>query len=703
LSRFYNHAQSFFVDDSAVQRATQVLVSSIDVYCKARPAPYDNISGVPNPGMSIYLVPMVNGVPSMAPVDAQHTARCEYAQINPSIDASLATHFIFRTPVPLQTGQVYAFVLVADGNEEFDFWTARAGELNLATGQTISSLGFNGNYFQLTSDATTWSPLAGYEMKFGVNVARYAANGTPTVGNNNILKYKIGNYEFVDYDGLASADKLAGGDKVYMTKGSFDGNVSVIQGNNHAFTNVALTTFYSNADVMMMVIDGGSVVNVRQVMAFHGSEAILDRPVDFTNAQAKFYASVPTATVYMRISSENEPNKRSVILSQSTANSTIAFTNGCSIRSEMANAQLVNCIFQNIVVADVNPQAAIQAPAGTSYLTTETLNFTTSDSGVTFSSLVDTFPAPMYTDTIIPGAPTVLLSRSNEVTLGNTMTMQPSNCSILTINLASSGDFIQPGLTSWATIPVYFTRYYINNDYTHENTSYGNAISKEISAQITLASGQFAEDVVAYINGYRPIGTDFKVFTKFYNSEDPDAFEDKDWTLLQINSGSDKYSSLTNKNDFIEYGYILPSCPNTDFTYSGFMTLNSGQTNVTSTTTSFAANVAIGDLVKIYSPLFPNTNFMVAGVTAVVNSSVITIDQSTTNNSIWGSGLLLDHLGYPRQAFKNNQNGNILRYYDTNFAFHDTYNSFALKIVFLSQTLTTLPYLSSVRCVAVSA
>ena len=63
----------------------------------------------------------------------------------------------------------------------------------------------------------------------------------------------------------------------------------------------------------------------------------------------------------------------------------------------------------------------------------------------------------------------------------------------------------------------------------------------------------------------------------------------------------------------------------------------------------------------------------------------------------------MDHIGFGKQAFLNNQNYNIIRYYDSNFAYHDTYNMFAMKVVFLSYDLTTLPFMTSIRTVAVSA
>ena len=150
MALYYTHAQSFFADPSLASGAGTIFLSSVEVYCKSRPSPINNISGIPFPGLDMYIVAMANSLPMMTAVPNEQTARCEYAQIMPSIDASLATTFHFSSPVPLATGQLYAFVIAADGNEEFAFWTVSVGQTNLQTNATISSISFNGSYYQLT-------------------------------------------------------------------------------------------------------------------------------------------------------------------------------------------------------------------------------------------------------------------------------------------------------------------------------------------------------------------------------------------------------------------------------------------------------------------------------------------------------------------------------------------------------------------------
>ena len=705
----FSYAQTFTIDPGLVQNASQVLISSVSLFCESRPSPVNNGSGVNYPGVKLYIVPVQNKLPVVSvPVNANFIAYCDYDAIIPSIDASMTTDFKFNQLVPVSTGVPYAILFVADGYADFVFWTAVTGQTNLTTGATITSIPYRGQYFELSSDSSaSWTPLAGTELTFSLSIARYFNNGTPVTNVDSKFTFFLGHHEFVDYDTYSSTGNFLTGEPVFIDKvASPDGTCSVVAGNSFVYLNGGqFSDYYSGNDVNMFIASyGNGMYDVRKLTTFSNNYATASQAFSGTNSVAGYIATSPVASIYVRMPSENRYTKSSVALYQSTANSSVFFSNNINLRGAISNAQLVNCIFDNIIVYDINPQVNLNPIFGSSFTAQEDLNYTTMDGfGTTFVSSNDTFPVQMFNDNLIPGI-TVIPSWSTEAETFNFSSSQLSNSSDLEITFVSENDYTAPSTNFNTSFPVYFTRYYINNSYWLENTMNGNAVSKEVSTTVSLASGSFAEDVLTWIQGYRPPGTDLKCFVKFYNSTvDPDEFQDKDWTLLQINANANTYSSSGNSSSIYEYGYIMGNCPNTDFTFSGTMNWPSGFTNVTSSTTSFSTGVSVGDLVKIYSPLFPNTNFMVVSVAAIVNSSVITVDQITTNNSIWGSGLMMDHIGYPKQAFLNNQNYNVVRYYDSNYAYHDTYDTFAVKVVFLSSTLTVIPFMTSVRSVAVSS
>jgi hypothetical protein len=97
----------------------------------------------------------------------------------------------------------------------------------------------------------------------------------------------------------------------------------------------------------------------------------------------------------------------------------------------------------------------------------------------------------------------------------------------------------------------------VNNDTTNEQYRYGNVRSKYISKIVTL--NQVAEDLVVYITGYRPYGSDIIVWGKFINSEsDIELFDNKLWTqLVNTNDTSGVYSSPKDLSDFKEYKFGL--------------------------------------------------------------------------------------------------------------------------------------------------
>jgi hypothetical protein len=135
------------------------------------------------------------------------------------------------------------------------------------------------------------------------------------------------------------------------------------------------------------------------------------------------------------------------------------------------------------------------------------------------------------------------------------------------------------------------------------------------------------------------------------------------------------------------------------------MTITAGQSNIVSTTTSFASGVQVGDLVKIYQPLFANVTLLHrirSGDPHLHRKLLLTYLSS--NNSFLELVIKMDVIHtYRNQAFINQNNGNIIRYYNSEGAYFDTYNAFAVKVCFLSNSLLTIPFMSSARGVAISA
>lgn len=324
----------------------------------------------------------------------------------------------------------------------------------------------------------------------------------------------------------------------------------------------------------------------------------------------------------------------------------------------------------------------------------------------------------------------VLVSRSNEFVIkddvtGTVNSTPTPGSGVVEISTTSNNDFVSVSIND---LVMSYDKYNVNNDYSGENTDNGNAVSKHITKKINFAQERFAEDLLVYLTAYRPLNTDIKVFARIHNSKDPEAFDDKDWTMLELRSGN-IYSSTASAENYIEMEFGFQNSPNVAFDLTGSVTVENTTTiNVIGSGTTFStnatANLQVNDLVKIYSPLFPN-NYSISVVTAVENDTQFSIGSPVGNVDITGSGLKVGFIGrvgnttsspvgYPLQAFNNRNNDNVVRYYSSSMMEYDTYDTLQLKIVFLadieqvnspsSNVLpTTIPRVDDIRAVGVTA
>jgi hypothetical protein len=325
----------------------------------------------------------------------------------------------------------------------------------------------------------------------------------------------------------------------------------------------------------------------------------------------------------------------------------------------------------------------------------------------------------------------VVPSRSNEFVIIDDVTnttraevdVVPGS-GVIEMQTVSNNDFVP-------TLPhdfsILYGKYAINNDYSGENTDYGNAEAKHITSKINFASDRFAEDLIVYLTAYRPLNTDIKVFARIHNGNDPEAFDDKDWTLLNLDS-SNVYSSSSDSNDYIEMQFGFPDSPNTAVTIAGTVNVDSiSTTNVIGTGTLFSsnatANLQINDLVKIYPPSFPS-NYAICVVSSVDSDTQFKITDPINNADITGSGLRLELLGriksssfagigYPMQAFNNKNNFNVSRYFNSSMTPFDTYGTVQIKLVMLADMSqvdsnsanaipTVVPRIDDIRVVGVT-
>lgn len=283
--------------------------------------------------------------------------------------------------------------------------------------------------------------------------------------------------------------------------------------------------------------------------------------------------------------------------------------------------------------------------------------------------------------------------------LVSNVTSSTSNGSVVEIVGASNTDFtvIRPG-----PVTLVFSRYLVNDDATGENTDQGSALARGFTQKVTFANSGYAEDIRVYATVWKPAGTDIRMYARIHNALDVEAFDDKDWTLLEQKDGIGLVSSSTDADDFVELSWGFPQWPASDLTLSGTATLSNGSPAIVGVGTNFT-NVSAGDLVRVYQPLFPNTNHQVFLVNSVTNSTYLTVSTAPSNSGILGSGLKVDRIGLRNQAFNNMMNDNVVRYYSSTMGEFDTYNTMQVKIVFLAEDDRVVPKVDDIRVVGTSS
>jgi len=382
----------------------------------------------------------------------------------------------------------------------------------------------------------------------------------------------------------------------------------------------------------------------------------------------------------------------------------------------------VTCI--DLLASRIKPEITINNPLGTAFTITHRCLFQSVLDANNFSGRsTQVMTNPSATDITVKifkstdvgdddVSASCIPSRSNQfvATYANGSTANTSvigknysNASVYLFNVSSNNDytipFVEPGIAR-----AHFSKYIINNDYTNENTNYGNAYAKHVTTKVNLNTDQFAEDMLFYITAYRPAGTDLKVFARILNSsKDNDAFDDKDWTLLDQVDGLGVYSSSVDDTDYVELTYNFPNCPNNHILNGSVTVTDSSNLQISGAGTSFTTDLANDDVIVITNPIFSQNSFFVGVVNNISNDTFLTMQAPVANLGVVGTGMQISKVDYPKQAFNAVMESNVVAYFTDDESKIETYDTMQFKIVFLSNNDILVPKMDDIRGVAVSA
>lgn len=219
-----------------------------------------------------------------------------------------------------------------------------------------------------------------------------------------------------------------------------------------------------------------------------------------------------------------------------------------------------------------------------------------------------------------------------------------------------------------------------------------SSATRYISKNVILAEQQDAEDLVCYLTAYRPPGTDLKVYGKFLAGADSDTFQTKDWSALVETTSTALVSSLVNKDDYVELIYELPS---TVQIISTSAVVNTTSANIAvSSTSSFAA----GNFIYVTDNATGALN--VRQVNQVTNSTSMVLSSNLSFISSNCAVGLIPGMQSQTGAFKYTNNNGVARYMTATDGMFDTFKTFAVKVVLVSDNFHIVPKMSDMRCLA---
>lgn len=691
----FNYIQTFYVDPAAVNGATTVKLTGIELFFKSKPTRTNNKSGINSPGVVLFICgTKADGSPDPTSVFAGSTIKVPYDSVQSLSDASVATVFAFPSKVSLPVGNYYGIGIKFE-DPGYELWYCKQGDRILGTNTpSPGATGKNdGSLFQHTN-TDTLKQLSGTDIKFRVNIAKYELSGTTTV---TLIPY---DYEFMTFRNRSG--RFINGELVYQEVTAQTGTVLA---NASSFDLIGTSTSFGSSALVnnFIVITDGSTFDIRRVSSVENTTLItLSSKPSFTNAAATWYIP-PVGKVYYTDYVANQ-----IFLTDSTANSTVKFAVDKLIHGEHSNAVANIATIFDYSVDQFKPEVSVVTPVNFSSNVKYAFSYSSGGNYYVNNSLIDT----MYLNKIneIDKYDGFIMSRSNEVTYpdylyANTTTKKSGYITVEFSSTRSGVNLFETPSIDQQKIDIFGLQNEINNTAANEHTNSGAAKSKYISNKVNFANGRFAEDMKVFLTAYKPAGTDIKVYSKIHNSNDPEAFDDKSWTLMSIEQGAGTFSSAVNKKDYLDLSFGLPQYPVSSSTLAGFAATVASNTTVTTTADQSTA-VKVNDLIKIYNPGV-QLNYIVSAV-ASVNSSAIELADPIpaaggVNNNVIGSGFKIDLLSPKNTAFNNILSDNVSRYFSTSMIQYDTFDTFSIKIVMLSNSTFVVPRVQDLRAIGVSA
>lgn len=713
----FNLIQTFYVNPELVASSPEVHMTSVEVFFKRKPGENTGSSGIEKPGVTAWICKVEsNDTPRPGSILKNSVIQLEYDQISTSTTASVGTSIGFSVPILLESGSFYGIVLKFE-DPSYEVFVNKQGD-NIISGNQVTakpSAGsenrFNGNFYT-NGNSGDLQKLSDRDLKFKVNVAKYTAN-TITIPLVNR------DYEFFTIDNTDTG-AFVGGEYVYQIVANATGTVTTSTTSQNV---IGSGTDFENdcPEGSKIVVTSGGTDKVLEVVTITNSTHMtVDQFPPFSASGLNF--KVPPIGFCYKV----DYTKNKLILIDSSANSTNMFAVGNSTGGNRLVGEFSSAT-ANIVSIDRQPADSFRPtflignPTGASY----NINYALANSSNTLSSTFRNLTLGEFNEA---QEGSFILSRSLEVNTSASGTLFDNTGNrksavanvVITITTPENERFNVPYLRS-NELDFFFYQNDINNvitetrevafhangdsyalgtiaEYDTETDRNGLATTKYISKTIPFKDGKYAEDIRVFLTGYRPAGTQIKVYTKIHNAADNDSFANKAWTPLELKDNVDVFSS-DDPNNLHEYTYGFSQNPDVQTQLSGTGTVTNS-TNVIYTTSDHSNNVVTGDLIRLRDAEFGTNEVFIV---STANTTAIRTFKLINTFGVNRSDLVVDKLKYRNTAWNNPANDNVVRYVNSSLVEFDTYSSMQIKIVLLAEQSHIVPKVDQIQVIGVSS
>lgn len=485
------------------------------------------------------------------------------ADINVSDDGKAVTPVYFKSPIHLQDGRQYCFVIKPGGNNpDTSIWIAELGENDINTGERVSKQPFSGMMFASSNDLT-YTPLQEEDMKCNIYYADFGGlNQTGTL----IMKNE-------DKDFLTIANQtgafIKAGEKIHgetYLKGTFvpgngaTGNVAsgntYVQGMVSGATGEVTYLSAANNELRMRNVStaaqfkGGEAIRFRVGASATASPITGNSTGGVTSAiypfgKVSYYNNKGTST-YLHLA-----NVATINSGPTTSNGTLFFDNRW-IKGQ-ANGYIA-------YITDLHELNADVINFKTDYFTPANTSITMDGKFGKASNTRDTsyIRVNNSVDTVFNERRKVYSFSQEEAN-----TQLAGGTAEIRIGLTSNNRLASPVFdTQRLNLTLIENLVNANSTVAASETnvkSGGTALARYITRRVTLKEDQDAEDLKVFLDAYMPPSADVQVFYKVLSKDDSDTFEEAKWHRMAKDTANTIFSSNEARNDFVELEFSMPA------------------------------------------------------------------------------------------------------------------------------------------------